>query len=333
MLVVGCRYVVSFDGFSGGVQETTTGNGGSTTTRTTSTSSDGAGGSTGDAGTEQGGAGVSDLDATPSDTNLDTTQLVPPPTLVYSAPPGASIRGIAVFGPDLYWVEGGLGRGIFRMRKDGDAGTTSPIFYTTNAYDVAVDAKSIYWTEGSPSYQAWQMPITGGVNTTPTSYFSHNSSFPGYIAIDDSAILYVTTIDTGRILSGSAGSSANPYVAQSGIAGIAFYSVADAGVHDLLWGYGAGIRYGPPGGSGPGAKDLYTGSSDPVQGVATDGQEVFWISNEQAIKRGDLATAATPRDVGCSPPRDLGHYADIAVDDRWVYFTWPSKNQIYKCLK
>ena len=113
---------------------------------------------------------------------------------------------------------------------------------------------------------------------------------------------------------------------------LAVYPVGDAGTHDLLWGYNAGIRSGIATGAGSGM-DLYTGATDPVQGVATDGRQVFWVSNGQAIKRGDLSMATTRTTICFTPPQDLGAYADIAVDDQWVYFTWPNKNQIYKCPK
>jgi hypothetical protein len=327
ILAVGCRYVVSFDDFaSGGVSATTAqaaGNGGGGA---------GQGGATGGAGADPGGGGAggtTDVEAGLMDVRPETS--LPPPILVYSAPPGASLRGIAVFGPDLFWVENGAGRGVFRMSKQAGAGNAQQLQITPNAYDVAVDASFIYWSEGSPSYQVFQMPITGGVRTMPTPYFAHNAEFPRYLVVDDLAVAYVTT-NTGSILSGITGMSAHPYAAQTGVAGIAFYMVADAGVHDLLWGYGAGIRYGPTRGSGSGT-DIYTGATDPVQGIATDGQDLFWISNGQAIKKGEVATAAARETICFGSPQDFGPFADIAVDEQWVYFTWPSKNQIYKCLK
>src|SRR5258706_16433153 len=101
ILVVGCRYVVSFDGLSSGVQSGTAGqvagNGGAGA---------GIGGATGGAGADPGGggsggggAGRMDLDA--GDARPDSG--LPAPILVYSSPPGASIRGIAVYGPDIFW--------------------------------------------------------------------------------------------------------------------------------------------------------------------------------------------------------------------------------------
>jgi hypothetical protein len=318
---------VSFDGFSSGA---------------TSGPAVGAGGSAGGGGADPGGgggAGTNDLDAGDDkaiDAPVDMGIPLPMPTLVYSAPALASIRGIAVDASNLYWVEGGAGRGVFRMSKQM-GGSVVQMRITPNAFDVAVDATSIYWSEGANSFLVYQMPLAGGVLTQATSYFPHNSASPRYIAIDDGAIVYVTT-DTGSILSGGAGTSAHPYAAQNGIAGIAFHGVADAGIHDLLWGYGAGIRSGPANGAGQ-EMDLYTGSTDPVQGVASDGEDMFWVSNNQSIKKGGISMAAAG-DAGCialqasgDSRETLGDFADIAVDDRWIYFTWPSKNQIYKCLK
>ncbi len=331
ILVVGCRYVVSFDDLSsGGAPSLAAGNGGS---------GGGDGPSTGGAGMNSGGTGAGgtggtiDLDGSVEDVRADGTPLGA--TLVYEAPAGASIRGITVFGADLYWVEGGSTRGVFRMPKDGQPSDLLQIRRTPSAFDVAVDANFIYWSDGG-DFLVWQMPITGGVNTMPTMVFAHNSTVPRYIAVDDRGIVYVTTSTggSGSILSGGMGSSAHPYAAQDSIAGIAFYADVDAGAHKLIWGYATGIKEGPT--QGPtvpmDVQDLNTGlSGQPVQGVAMDGQRMYWISNSNAVRKGEPSKGSAG--PWCVTGQDLGPYADITVDDSWVYFTWPSKNQIYKCAK
>jgi hypothetical protein len=332
ILVVGCRYVVSFDEFtSGGEPGPAAGNGGS------SGGAGGLGGSTGGESGTKGGGGGPDKDASP-DGPPDTT-----PTgaiLVYTAPSGTTLRGIDVHGSDLYWVECCGGRGVFKM-PGGGSGIALPIQNTPNAFDVAVDTNSIYWSEGRPSFLVLQIPITGGVQTMPTPYFPHNSESPSYIAVDDAAMVYVTTGASisgdasinGDILSGKPGSSFRPYPTQPGVAGIAFYGAADAGVHDLYWGFKAGIRFGPTQGDGMG-RDIWTGgTNESVQGVATDGQNLFWITDSKAIKRTDI-TVVSPGATNCiNPPQDLGPNADIAANGQWIYFTWPNRNSIYRCLR
>jgi hypothetical protein len=336
MLAVGCRYVVSFDGFSGGVQETTTGNGGSTTRRTTTTSSDGAGGSMGGADADASGGGGNDPEG--GSTGGGSTGGGRPdaspnePILVYQAPFGATLLGITVFGSDIYWVEQGPGRGLFRMPKQPDAGAPVPLNRTQTAYDIAVDGSYIYWLDG---LNVLKIPITGGPSTPPTTVFSHNSTSPRYLAVDDQGTVYVTAADS--ILSGGGGSSAVPYLQQVDIAGIAFYADVDAGARRLRWGYHNGIKEGPSQGSvtPSDVQDLWTGlPGTPVQGVATDGEFVYWISNNQAVRKGEPARAsAFAWCLTLTPPEELGADADIAVDDEWVYFTWPNKKSIYKCSK
>ena len=52
---------------------------------------------------------------------------------------GASTRGITVDRTDLYWVEGGSGRGVFRMSKSCDGGIALQLRRTPSGYDVAVE--------------------------------------------------------------------------------------------------------------------------------------------------------------------------------------------------
>jgi hypothetical protein len=326
ILVVGCRYVVSFDGFSGGQSGPAAGDGGSGGGMGGLGGSNSVGGEGGSTGGTSGGTKPDD-DGSPGDAPPDT-----PPTgvtLVYSAPQGASIRGITVFGPNLYWAEGGPGRGLFKMPKDGSTTDPTPL-HNVDTYDVAVDANFIYWADAD--LYMYRIPISGGINTPPTRGFAHNAPLPRYIIVDDSGTIYVTT-GTGDILSGNLTSSARPYSGQMGVAGIDFYTNVDAGTRKLIWGHASGIKEGPPGGlmMPMDVKDLYTGLVVPVQGVATDGERMYWISNNDSIRKGEQGRASAG--PWCVTSQDLGPYADITVDEAWVYFTWPSKNQIYKCPK
>jgi hypothetical protein len=328
-LAIGCRYVVSFDDFASGSgsSETAAGRGGSS-----AGSNGGNAGALGGAGTGQGGTGL--------DGSVDVFDAPPdrPPRMpitIYKPQAGATVRGITVDATYIYWAEGGPGRGIFRMPKLG--GMADVVLMhgpSLSAYDVAVDSTSIYWSDGD--YFVWAMPRDGDATSPKTQWFAHNSTLspPRYVTVDDKQIVYVSIngdTTNGSIVSGSRSGSLHPYSGQSGIAGIAFRGVPDAGERLILWGHSMGIREGVITGGGTG-DDLFTGTADPVAGVATDGVEMVWISHDQIIKKGRFAPTPSANDTGCiSPPQDLGANADIALDDQWIYFTWPSKNEIDKC--
>jgi len=93
-----------------------------------------------------------------------------------------------------------------------------------------------------------------------------------------------------------------------------------------------GLREGSTAGSGNGGKDLSTGGSTTVQGVATDGSYAYWVSNGQVrksdpLRPGSPAYLCFDKDM----PRDLGPDPDIAVDDQWVFVSSP--NLIWRCPK
>jgi hypothetical protein len=258
------------------------------------------------------------------------------PIKIYAPPDGATIRGITVDATYIYWAEGGTGRGVFRMPKSGTPNDVVLMHHASlDAFDVAVDGTSLYWSD--KDYFVWAIPIDGNMTSTPIEWFAHNSLLPRYITVDDQHVVYATVVygaDTGTsgdIVSGWHTGSDHPFSGQAGIAGIAFPGAPDAGARRVIWGHASGIRGGLADDTGK-FDGLYTGSADPVAGVATDGVEMFWISNNQIIKRGRFAPTPSATDSGCiSPPQYLGPYADIAVDDQWIYFTWPSKNEIDKC--
>src|SRR5438132_2427268 len=96
ILAIGCRYVVSFDGLSGAAVETGSAAG------SAGFGGNGLGGSTGGAGVATGSGGI-DRDAShdaPLDVRPESTSSSP--ILVYSAPNGATIRGITVSDTELY---------------------------------------------------------------------------------------------------------------------------------------------------------------------------------------------------------------------------------------
>jgi len=321
-LAIGCRYVVSFDDFaSGSGSALTAGRGGA----------GGASGGGGPGGAAVGGAGTGQggnvVDASPDTPVVDARPDRGPrmPVTIYTAPMGATIGGITVDATYLYWAEGG--RGIFRMLKAGLQ--NDAVFMhraSLEAFDVAVDDTYLYWADRD--YFVWAMPRDGDVTSTPTQWFSHNVMAPRYIAVDNKQVVYVT-IGPGDIVSGSPTASFHPFSSQTGIAGIGFLGATDAGQRIILWGHASGIRQGQS--TGGKFDDLFAGGTDPVAGIATDGVDMVWISNNDMIKKGQPASASQG-DTGCiSPPQDLGPNADIALDDQWIYFTWPNKNEIDKC--
>jgi hypothetical protein len=259
------------------------------------------------------------------------------PVTIYSPQTGGTIHGITVDATYLYWTEEGKGLGVFRMPKMGGPSDVVLMHRASlTAYDVAVDGTYLYWSD--TDYHVWAMPIDGNPSSATMMWFPHNSTLPRYITVDDNHVVYVTISSNndggnnpGDIVSGSPTRNDHQFSAQAGIAGIAFPGVPDAGTRRIIWGHSTGIREGPVDGSGN-FSDLLTGGPDPVAGIAIEGAEMFWISNNQIIKDSRFATAIFASDTGCiSPPQDLGPYADIAVDDRWIYFTWPRKNEIARC--
>jgi hypothetical protein len=288
-------------------------------------STGGTGGSVGDAGDSRQEPDGSAEDASPEATLAG-------PTLVYTAPSHAELRGISVSATDIYWVEGGPGGGIFRMPKE-TVGVPVQLRVTSSAYDVAVDADYIYWADAA-DFQVWRMPITGSTTTAPTAVLAHNSNLPRYLVVDSRGVVYLTT-STGSILAGSQGSAFHPYADQNAIEGVALDEGAGPGAPNLVWGYGAGIRTGPATGalSATDVKEIYTGVMVPVQGVAVDGPRMYWVGGNREIREGDLVQPSAGGARCLSSPQDLGLHADIAVDEGSIYFTWPSRNQIYKCPK
>jgi hypothetical protein len=326
LLAIGCRYVVSFDDFAGGSQSLGDGGRG--------TSSGGSGGSAGSAGVGTGGNDGDGSAGAPIDAPPDHPP--PKPVTIYTPPPGATIRGITVDAKYIYWAEWEPGRGIFRMLKAGGPVVLMHLA-SLHAYDVAVDGTYLYWSDDD--YHVWAMPIDGNPMSTQMMWFPHNSMFPRYITVDDNHVVYVTIStntdggnNLGDVESGSPARNDDQFSMQAGITGIAFPGVPDAGPRHVIWGHSTGIRDGQLDGTGKFNNLYMAGVQDPVAGVASDGTDLFWISNNQIIKKVGIATAQEPKDTGCiSPPQDLGLYADIAVDDKWIYFTWPKKNEIGKC--
>jgi hypothetical protein len=321
LLAAGCRWVVSLDQLSGGEPATGGGGGGGGSIA-------GTGGIAGSMVSDGGGGSSISRDSSDDGRLDDIAVEVPPAGPILVQPTHGVLRGIAVFGADIYWIEAGTGGGVFRAPKDGGAGSSVLLRRTETATDVAADQDSLYWADGN---LVEQMPITGGPTTPTTDWLVTGSPVARYLTVDDQAFVYVTTGE-GCIISGKR-TSAIPYPAQPGPSGIAFANVAiaDASERDLFWGYRAGLRGGPT--QGITGFEILTGGTAPVQGVATDGIFIYFINDNREIKRAPVARAGQPESRCYDQPQDLGVDPDVAVDDRWIYFSRPKDNQILKCLK
>jgi hypothetical protein len=250
---------------------------------------------------------------------------------------GGALRGIAEFGPYVYWVQSDMNSGIVRALKDG-SGPSEFVDRTFDAFDVAVDAGYVYWsTRGNLVFRK----PNGSDASDGVPLFSGPSA-TRYIAAGTSGRIFVTGMNTLAVgPRPDAGISDVLYPPQMGAAGIAVNGT------DLFWSLDTGILRGRDDGIWP-VQPVYRGMPGEVAGIATDGDDVYWIASDgavRAISLNDPITSA-PREV-CRARVEMGDaavdaradaagsavIADVAVDDQWVYFTEPAIPQISKCAK
>jgi len=251
------------------------------------------------------------------------------------------LRGIAEHGTEIYWVQTGFAAGIARAPKHG-MGPPGTVENTSNAFDVAVDDDYVYWS--NDRNEVYRKSIQAG-GSSGTFYFS-GATTTLYLAAGTAGRIYVTGanyVAVGPMPDAGVGISALHYLNQPGAAGIAMFGA------DLFWSITAGIVHGTDEGQveEPEVQIYAADAPGEVAGIATDGQEIFWIRSDGVVRSilrfgpttsrevcrasaetGDAEPDARPRgDGGAST------FADIAVDDQWVYFTEPAIQQITKCRK
>lgn len=259
------------------------------------------------------------------------------PTVVVRT--GDALRGIAEHGDEIFWVQGS---GIVRAPKAPDAGQLTFVDTVGNAFDVAVDNDYVYWSTGSGPLgnEVYRKPLG---STTPAG----PAFFPGagetlYLAVGNAGRVYVTgakAITVAPRVDG--GFSEAIYREQSGAAGIA----TDG--RYLVWSLDSGIVRGGLAGPPPEPGSVYPGMPGEVAGIGMDGEEVFWIGGDGVVRASPILSPLppTPREVcrrvefadaevDARPDgASAATFADVAVDDQWVYFTEPALRRISKCSK
>jgi hypothetical protein len=262
-----------------------------------------------------------------------------------------TLRGIAVGGDYLYWVEGtppavpgGTGGwGVYRAPRSDAAGTVKPIYVGADIYDVATNATHVFWTDGG-NVQRWNPssdviePMYFPAGASPR-FLSVDGLGRVFVVIGDSAIATgpcattATCLDTGPV-AGMPGIVA--FSSLMGVSGIAL------GAGRVFWGQSApaGVTSGDPVSRNTQPVDFERPAPKPVSGVAMDGVEVFWMAGDHSILAAPaVGLSGTGPRLVCDDAENLGidggfgQYADLAVDQEWVYFSEPSVGLIRRCKK
>jgi hypothetical protein len=308
-----CLLTTSLDGLEGPPLEPDAGAGGASGTG-------GGGGAGGSGGVSDAGA----IDAPLTDAAADGSAKGP----FAVAPTGAVVLGIAEHGGDVFWVQGDTGAGIVRAPKLG--GGSSYVQVTPDAFDVAVDDNDVYWSTGSGN-QVFKKRLGSDASASELVFSGAGQTL--YLAAGSGARLYATGNDTIAVgPHADAGTSDALYLSRIGAAGIA---VSGA---NLFWSDDTGIVRGAD--DGQTMQSIYRAGPGEIRGIATDGQDVYWMARDGALR------AISLTDPGAGPPREVCRTdpetamdggpraaADVAVDDQWVYFAEPAKRRISKCLK
>lgn len=114
-------------------------------------------------------------------------------TTMFLAPGGAAVRGVALSGPDLFFlVAEGTAPGIYRMPKDGSAQATRLRPEPKSGHSLIVDGANLVWSEGDQGTgKVAQAPIAGG----PTLVLAENLQHPFRLArLKDALYFKDTTI-------------------------------------------------------------------------------------------------------------------------------------------
>jgi hypothetical protein len=249
-------------------------------------------------------------------------------------------RGIAEYGAYVYWVQTEFNTGIARILKDGTTSMSEFVDMTANAFDVGVDDEYLYWSTGTNGEVYRKSIVQGG--SSGAFYFS-GAAGAFYLAMGPGGRIYLTGLNVVAVgPRPDAGISDALYAMQAGAAGIAMYG------DQLFWSTDMGIVRGSERGQGADpSRPVYSGMPGEVSGIATDGQDVYWIGSDGAVRAISRVPNAMAREVcrastetsdaesDARPDGDGGNptRADVAVDEQWVYFTEPAVQQISKCRK
>jgi hypothetical protein len=251
------------------------------------------------------------------------------------------LRGIAVGGENLYWVEGTPGGdwGVYRTSTLEDAGAATEVGHGGDVFDVAVNADYAYWSDSGIVERA---PL--GDSSAAAPYLSAGSS-ARYLAVDAAGRVFVTAdsaITAGPCATATTCTSADPvagtsafvlFPSVSGVGGIAL------GAGFLFWGQDAPAAVTRANTATLDAAsniDHQTPAPAPVSAVATDGTKVYWLAGDREILATPVSGEPDPPSIvydGAGADAGFGPDADIAVDDEWVYFTRPSAGLILKYRK
>ena len=301
--LLGCRLLVSFDGFVGG----------------------NAGGAPTGSGGEAGNAEIADATAAerdaPSDVGLD------PRWLGTTGIP----HGVAVYGDFVYWVET-FPAGLLRAPKLGAANgihveEATPLL---DPFDVVLDDTYLYWTDGD-SLAARLAP---GASSDAGPWQPIRVDHAKFLTIANGTVYVTSQVDQGAIASMSTSTRRTmmPFPDQRSPSGIAIIG------EDLYWGHGGGNADGPgiayaKGMSAPSPflSPQEAASGDIVDGVAADVRFVYWIKNQRCIMRTDIETRMTT--LLYRAATILGEGADLAVDENDIYFTSATDHAIERLSK
>jgi hypothetical protein len=323
VLTVGCRLIVPLEGLSG--TEPPASNGGA--------SGNGGAGSSGAAGSPAGGGGAQpnrDASSDGKPIDADAPGNVPIEVIRGAEP----ITGITVNATDIYWVEGG---NVFGAPKQG-GGPTTGFDSSRIDFDVAVDDTFVYWSDDD-HHQVWRKPIASP-SVMPDFVFSPGAPRTQYLALGLESQVFVTdpiSINSGPRVGNPGFPTGNIYSNQTEVSGIAVFNT------DLYWGYGGakhGVHKGTIDGLTPAVEVIFRDLPGVVSGVATDGDNLYWLEDGRRVRRTPLKVMIGSITEVCSELASVvdadagfGRNSDLALDDQWVYFSEPSLMRIMKCAK
>jgi hypothetical protein len=241
------------------------------------------------------------------------------------APSGDIVRGLAERGGDVYWAQGDPNGGIVRAPKIG-GGTPAFVHVSAETFDVAVDDTHVYWSTGTGN-EVFRKRLDATASVGELLFSGAGETL--YLALGAAGRVYATganAVVVGPI--GDAGMSWLHYGSQTGAAGIA----SNAG--NLFWSVEAAVVRGDE--SGQTARPIFSVTPSAARGLATDGQEIFWMEEGGSVRAMSVVSPVPP------PARyvctaNLGSASalarDVAIDDAWVYFAEPALRRISKCPK
>jgi hypothetical protein len=223
--------------------------------------------------------------------------------------------GIFVRSDWVFWVNQDR-PSVIRARKDGSVinPIVGPADLVHNPFDVVADDTLVYWTQGCPAgspptCSADAVVLKKEINGGPPAVYMPGR---GYLAIDGSDVYAADYLPTGMRGSIVTKTSAL-YIETETLAGLAVQSGL------LFW-----IRQTSQqivSGKVTGGLDisLIVRTSGRSQGVAADGNSVYWIEDSRRVMRAPIRVVALPVAL-YDAPEAFGD-CDIAVDNESIFWT------------